>query len=630
MEKMTITDAERDKGATKTYLLVVNGQTEPADTALMGDWMGFCKVFRERGNFGGDFWTAMDPDHMLEKTGFQDIKFGRTTSNREKGTAKDDWFESLVMYKKGEHTTNAWFDVEDPRHITNRTMRWIHEKSKVAERGDAVIIILCGHGGKEAGALRLGTDQLLPRDFVKAIAAFKRDVQVSVIYNGCYSGYFKEAIEEGQTNERRFVHTAAAQDETAAADVLSPSGPYRNSPFARAWVQSMIGVTLPRGRNRAKSTIGEKELHFPNKGVTIMSHLQGVDKAVSRRHDPKHASHSQLFFSSPQLSWTDMLSKALFRKYVDVAWDVRTNSLRRRIESHAAIAIQASISQPLHPSQQAIDAGMFLCDQVNKTLDDQPMMTETGLWGASSTSDRRHRSLPFLLLNLYWRTRKQMAIFEVFVMLYQHGHLSAKALSIPVLYSRTSNNVRNVLCMLDCFEKLADLSNPPPTNTEWNIYEFEHGTHWLAVMICRCCHDLDQVNDVISLIAHSQRLGRLSASAVDEVNENYAQEVRRVKAKMASDNSKGKGKGKQKEMEPAPFFVMNETENATDKATTPIFGLLLPSGKGSDIHQLFDDADKQFLKVEKVFKDFFGVSDQVLAMDDEGNLSGGNTPSSCE
>ncbi|KAL9022995.1 MAG: hypothetical protein Q9196_007440, partial [Gyalolechia fulgens] len=365
MEKMTITDAERDKAESKTYLLVVNGQMSVNDQVLMGDWMGFCKVFRERGDVGGDFWTAMDPDQILERTGYQDVRIGRTISNADKGSTKDDWLESLIMYTKGEQATNAWFDVEDPKRITNRTMRWIHEKSKVAERGDAVIIVLCGHGGDRTGAFSLGTDQLMPQDFVKAIAAFKRDVQVSIIYNGCYSGYFKEAIEENQTNGRRFVHVAAAKNETAAVDVLSPSGSYGNSPFARALVQSMVGVTLPRGRTRAKSHIGQKELHFPEEGVTIASHFEGVEKAVTQRSNPEHVSHSQLFFSSPQLSWTDMLSKALFRKYVDVAWDIKTDSLRRRIESHATRAIQVSASQPLQQSQEAVAAGMCLCDQVN-------------------------------------------------------------------------------------------------------------------------------------------------------------------------------------------------------------------------------------------------------------------------
>ncbi|KAI4182938.1 MAG: hypothetical protein L6R41_005694 [Letrouitia leprolyta] len=625
MENMHIANSGRDNDESKTYLLIVNGQKNPADDVLMGDWMGFCKVFRERGNFGGDFWTAMDPDKYLDAGKHLDIKFGRTKSSEGEGANNDDWFESMVMYKKGEQAYNAWFDVEDPKRIASRTFRWIHEKSKVAERGDAVIIILCGHGNESNGGFRLGNDLVTPGLFVNAISAFKPDVQVSVIYNGYYSDYFREAIEDRQIDERRFVHVAAAKDEMAAADLLSPSGRYRNSPFARAWVKSMIGVTLPRGRTIEKSESGDKKLHFPNKGVTIESHRKEVLGAVTKRHNPKHISHSQLFISTPQLSWTDMLSKALFRKYVDVAWDVRTNSLRRRIESHVIAALQASISQPLHPTQQAIDAGLYLCDRVNQSFDDQPLIKETGLWQVSSTHEKRMQRLPYLLLNLYWRTRKQIAIFEVFAMLYEHGHFAAEALAIPVEYSRTSENVRNVMTMLNCFEKLADLDNPPDTKDGWDLHTFEAGTHWLAVMICRCCRDLEQVNAVVSLIAHSKRLGRLDTAAVEEVNAGYARRQIAFEKKKKKDS---KGKGKEKEVVLPPFFTMNKTENATAKATITIFGLLLPSGNGSNIRQLFDDANSKFVHVEQVFKDFFGVSDQSLAVEDEGYVSGESLKSS--
>lgn len=52
--------------------------------------------------------------------------------------------------------------------------------------------------------------------------------------------------------------------------------------------------------------------------------------------------------------------------------------------------------------------------------------------------------------------------------------------------------------------------------------------------------------------------------------------------------------------------------NGIDKATTKIFGLPLPARRGSDVHQLFDDANNQLLRVEQVFKLLFGASDQTL------------------
>lgn len=89
--------------------------------------------------------------------------------------------------------------------------------------------------------------------------------------------------------------------------------------------------------------------------------MSSTAKAVRDRYNPTRAIHSQLFVSPEHLSWTHLLSKALLRKYVDVAWDPRANSLPKRIEDNATSGVRSAAKKPLQPSQNTIDQAISLC-----------------------------------------------------------------------------------------------------------------------------------------------------------------------------------------------------------------------------------------------------------------------------
>lgn len=341
---------------------------------------------------------------------------------------------------------------------------------------------------------------------------------------------------------------------------------------------------------------------------------------------PSNVSHPEIFTTEPQLRWPDLLSKALFRKYVNVAWDPHADSVRKRLDSNATVIMQNAATAPLQPGPAAVNHAMFLCERIGKAIQVQPSMKEGGMWSAMISKERCKGSLPYLLMNVYWRARKQIAVFEVFAILYRQGFFPAEALSLPIDYWHTSDNVANVMGMLGCFTKIADLTEPPELESDWTISEFAAPAHWLAVMICRSCYDIDKVSDVLSLIRRSGLLGRMSRSALKEVIEDRRQEVER--ATPASPNE-GKGKGKdkgkatQKQPELGPFFTMNEMENAAAKQQHSIVGLFLPSGVGSDVEQLFEDANRKFVEIEQVFMDFFGATQQQLMVDDPDEGSEG-------
>lgn len=65
------------------------------------------------------------------------------------------------------------------------------------------------------------------------------------------------------------------------------------------------------------------------------------------------------------------------------------------------------------------------------------------------------------------------------------------------------------------------------------------------------------------------------------------------------------------------LFEWNENENAAPAPGHATFGLILPSGKGSDIRQLFHDANTRFIEIGKVYAKFFNLSEQQLACLDE-------------
>ncbi|KAL8671014.1 MAG: hypothetical protein Q9168_004466 [Polycauliona sp. 1 TL-2023] len=280
--------------------------------------------------------------------------------------------------------------------------------------------------------------------------------------------------------------------------------------------------------------------------------------------------------------------------------------------------VRKAANKPISPSKESIRGAMHLCDGENHMFDASPLPVEMPLWAASRNKEIRWENLPYLMVNLYWRTRKQMAIFYVFCQLYDMDKVSAMALSTPVRYSRSSDMIRTVSKILACFSQITDLQDPPlRIHATFDIEDFEPAIHWFAAMICRSCDNIDELNDVVDLIEISGQLGRLDKVALQKIIEEHNEAARKKIASRTEDQSKGQAKGKGKDMEIVPLFVGDKMENAAEKTVRQVFGLILPDGTGSNIHQLFDDANTKFVGIENVFKAFFDMTDKELAMMDE-------------
>ena len=261
---------------------------------------------------------------------------------------------------------------------------------------------------------------------------------------------------------------------------------------------------------------------------------------------------------------------------------------------------QTSNSQP--PPPGAIDQAMILCDEEYQKFDTDPSVADHGFYTLIRNKEKLRRNLTDILANLYWRCREQVAFLELFAIISESGLFTAEALAAPVNYRYTSDNVRNVMSMLCCFPKIVELEEPPALRGEDRIQlsPFTAPIHWLAVMICRCCGKLSDVNHVIGLIGHFRLFGKLDINAVDAFNKeraDYAERQTKKKAKVG------------------PIFERNENENVAAKTEHYTFALMLPSGKGSDIRQIFHDAVERF---DAVFATYFHLTTEDLGLEDFG------------
>ncbi|KAL8732738.1 MAG: hypothetical protein Q9166_002518 [cf. Caloplaca sp. 2 TL-2023] len=285
-----------------------------------------------------------------------------------------------------------------------------------------------------------------------------------------------------------------------------------------------------------------------------------------------------------------------------------TSSLKpQRSITYTTVQLAASIH--IVPSQSAVGTALALCaqecDRFGNEDHAQPIPPNVGLHSFLYSKEECRERLPYLLLELYWRSQKQILIFKAFLMLEEAGHLDTQALETPIDYHHLTSNVLNVVEMLYCFSEIYETDFSPEADDGCTLLShdiIDGGTLWLAIMICRCCKDMVAVNQVMMLIAESAILGGLSLAGVDRVNADRAKEE--LEHQERTERSK-----RARETPPAvltPFFEHNENENAREKSSHQIFGFILPDGTGEDVKELYSQILRRVDEIETAFRDFFG------------------------
>jgi hypothetical protein len=114
------------------------------DLMMAGDFCGFCRAFQEH-NVGGDFLTTIDIYALVKKLQMP-IKCERGNVSRE-----------VVSLWEAEHKT-SFYTLVQPNHLKTAVLQWIQRKVATTEPGDAVDIVLIGHGRISDRALMCGGD----------------------------------------------------------------------------------------------------------------------------------------------------------------------------------------------------------------------------------------------------------------------------------------------------------------------------------------------------------------------------------------------------------------------------------------------------------------------------------------
>lgn len=243
-----------------------------------GDFCGISKVLQEL-NIGGTFVTSSDIYLKVVRTGLP-IKCERSGMSR------------IVVSLEEARSENRWYTtINSPIRLKDFIINWIDQKCQEAVPGDAVDIILLGHGYRKNAAFYCGPGVgILPIELTRACRPFKAGVQVNMISNSCHSGGIADMFEaEGHRN--RFIHTAATRLEQAWG-IRSASGQLRNTKFGTTYVDN-----IPK-------------LHC------LGTHTRLVREAVKKEPYP---STPQTYESDVKIS--DMVEDIIFREYVSIAHD---------------------------------------------------------------------------------------------------------------------------------------------------------------------------------------------------------------------------------------------------------------------------------------------------------------------
>ncbi|KAI9928650.1 hypothetical protein ASPWEDRAFT_180237 [Aspergillus wentii DTO 134E9] len=103
-----------------------------------------------------------------------------------------------------------------------------------------------------------------------------------------------------------------------------------------------------------------------------------------------------------------------------------------------------------------------------------------------------------ILRNLYWRARRQSAVWDVFELLVMKGFISPSCLTISVDLMSMTRETGIITSLLNCFSTpyhdmyAADRGDIPLQSTSWNA-----DTQWLATMIVRSGAELEKLLDTI-------------------------------------------------------------------------------------------------------------------------------------
>lgn len=419
----------------QSYNLVVCGATFHEEGFIFSDFMGFCMALREHG-VGGDFLSCFPlEEHFMwlqneNSPPITTIKFGKLGPNNDK---------ALYTYSRHQFVNRQYWWTQVAHHqLLEKVQNWISVKKQQAVAGDVVNIILEGHGTYK-GEYCIGSRRIHPYAFRDLLSGFKDGVQVNAVSGACHSGQFIDAIKTSN-QKNRYLSVACAGDEVALATTRSLSNRVRNSRFSHAFVQSLARISLP-GVTRRRIT------------WRIQDHENFMREQLTRNLTPGSSIISPQFHASEPVNGITLVENLIFRDKADIVYDPSISSRRRRPEWPTTdIGIQnylsanpdgSWLSTTVREATTAIiDNEVSKCDLRSDLKSDISVFNNFFV---------KHPNWRLVMRNLYWRARRQSAIWDVFELLVMRGFLDPKCLTVPINILSMSPDTGLVSKLLNCF-----------------------------------------------------------------------------------------------------------------------------------------------------------------------------------
>jgi hypothetical protein len=559
------------------YALVVCGanKIDPSDQGMFSDFMGIsCTLNLFKDECRGTFLSCFPIEEYFTQKPYSDIKFGMF------GPAGTP----LFTYSALKHSTRSEFFQQVPENdLLSAVVHWIQGMGQKAKSGDVINIFLQCHGGNK-GQIFLGSKFMDSSVLADLLDRFVSGVQVNCIGSHCYSGILVTKIQAlGSLN--RYAISACGPGELAYTTRRSVSNRCRGFRFAQPFVQSLAKCKLPAvGQTEAGPLTAEGFHDFMKDALQRVSSAGAPSQQV------------QTHLSSQQQTALIHLEELVFRDQADVLNDPRLIHRRRRIEwpsldlPNLRRIQQGPVQGARSPAALAqvvtiVNGASSACYG--------PKLPELNFPGDDhiiSELERKNPDYEMLLNNLYWRGRQQSAIWDLWIILCQRGFVKWENMETDIDYSNGTREVSKVYCWLACFTAIHEQDLLREHEPFPGFCPTESPVKWLAIMIARGCSD--EPHKILETIDYTGILGK------------YDPELTRVFGRSLCDALWSCDPTCHGLREDMPNWKMD------------FFGSWLPKGLGPDWpnwpEQIVDKFMSRFWAVEKAYKDFYAVPDDIL------------------
>ncbi|KAF2809617.1 uncharacterized protein BDZ99DRAFT_520959 [Mytilinidion resinicola] len=466
--------------------------------------------------------------------------------------------EPLLKYTRLRYTTEPrWWEQVDPDDLMMRVWGWVVDVMKRAVPGDAVNIIVEAHGNELYGA-KLGTKYLSKHQAGTLCNKFQKGVQVNFIVGACHSGIFTDIV-RSQGQEPRYISSSTSAKGLAMSFPRSVSNRVRNMKFAQAWVQSLARVTLP----------GLPDL--PRQPSRSLAEHENFLRQMTYRSVSGSMDDYQSYIAPNDL--TQLVEEMVFREKIDFLYDPAVTSSRRRIEVPAL--------------DETIMRYFLTPTETSKTPHPQNSNPQ-GLVAELKAIVVAEKAFCNPDTHLAAEDIGVLEVLDVFHTLVSRGLLLSTAIQQPVDLVRASNEARDAGMLLGCLEGFQDADGTPcPYHLSLSDILI-----WFAIIILRGYNSAPGI--VMETILDTKFLGGLNRDRISEYRE-------------ISDN--------------LVAWRHDPNHCVAPPGRTAGFGFWLPHNADLNSPEMVTDAllagQKRFNRIERCFRDWFGVPENILQLEQE-------------